>query len=99
MRTLSTTLALAALASGALAAGPAAAQDAAPSSNAAGDADQELAKQLSNPVSSLISFPLQENIDFGIGPDNGMKSTFNIQPVVPISLSSDWNLILRKSEE
>ena len=57
--------------------------------------DHDLARQLSNPVSSLISVPFQENIDFGIGPNDGFKSTLNIQPVVPIVIDEDWNLILR----
>jgi len=55
-----------------------------------------LAKQLSNPISSLISVPFQANEDFGYGPShNGYKFTLNIQPVIPISISKDWNLILR----
>lgn len=66
----------------------------APPAPAASD-DHELAKQLQNPVASLISVPFQENVDFGIGPRDGERSTLNIQPVVPIALSEDWNLILR----
>jgi len=56
----------------------------------------KLAKQLSNPISSLISVPFQANEDFGYGPShNGYKFTLNIQPVIPISISRNWNLILR----
>ena len=39
--------------------------------------------------------PIQNNWDFGIGPAHAMKYTANIQPVIPISISEDWNLILR----
>ena len=59
-----------------------------------GDA-HELAKQLSNPISSLISFPLQSNFDFGMGAGSGWRYTLNIQPVVPISLNPKWNMISR----
>ena len=57
--------------------------------------EAELAKKLQNPVAALISVPIQNNWDFGIGPAHAMKYTANIQPVVPISISQDWNLILR----
>ncbi len=59
------------------------------------DQEAELAKKLQNPVASLISVPIQNNWDFGIGPAHAMKYTANIQPVVPVSISEDWNLIVR----
>ena len=55
----------------------------------------ELAKKLANPVASLISVPIQNNWDFGIGPAQAMRYTANIQPVIPFSLNTNWNLITR----
>ncbi|MGJ5642157.1 hypothetical protein [Formosa sp. S-31] len=54
-----------------------------------------LAKQLQNPVASLISVPFQGNMDFGFDPEDGTRFTLNIQPVIPIGISEDWNLIAR----
>src|SRR6476661_3107312 len=56
---------------------------------------QEVADKLSNPVSGMISVPLQGNLDYGIGSYNGSKYTTNIQPVVPINLNRKLNLITR----
>jgi hypothetical protein len=68
---------------------------AAPAAKPAED-DADLAKKLANPVASLISVPLQSNVDFNIGPDDdGWRYQLNVQPVVPISLGEDWNLIAR----
>ena len=56
---------------------------------------EELAKKLSNPVAFLISVPIQNNTDLGIGSFKGTRNTLNFQPVIPIRLSSDINLITR----
>jgi len=56
----------------------------------------ELAKKLSNPVAALISVPFQFNYDQKIGPqDDGHRTYLNFQPVVPVSISEDWNMISR----
>ena len=56
----------------------------------------ELAKKLSNPIAALISVPLQLNYDDNIGPnERGDKWLLNVQPVIPITLNKEWNLISR----
>ena len=56
---------------------------------------EELRKQSQNPIASLISVPIQENWNFGIDPANRTQNVINIQPVIPFSVSKDWNLITR----
>ncbi|MFC4475779.1 hypothetical protein [Flavobacterium chungangensis] len=60
-----------------------------------GNSAQELADKMANPVASLISVPLQNNLTYGIGAYNGSKYQINIQPVVPFKLSENLNLITR----
>lgn len=56
---------------------------------------EELAKKVQNPVADLISVPLQNNFNFNVGPEDGLQYVLNVQPVIPIKLSADWNLITR----
>jgi len=56
----------------------------------------DLAKATQNPVASLISVPLQNFTDFNIGPfDRNRNTVIQAQPVIPLPLGQNWNLITR----
>jgi hypothetical protein len=59
------------------------------------ESNEELARAAQNPVANLISVPFQDNINFNVGPEEKTQNVLNIQPVIPVSLGSDWNLITR----
>jgi len=65
-----------------------------PAARAAPSAE-DLAKLAQNPIANLISVPFQNNTNFDYGPDGGTQNILNIQPVIPITLNQDWNLITR----
>ena len=48
-----------------------------------------------NPIASLISVPFQNNFYFGVGELDNTQYVLNFQPVIPIKLNDDWNLIFR----
>jgi hypothetical protein len=54
-----------------------------------------LQKATQNPVASLISVPVQNNTNFGVNPGYRTQDVLNIQPVIPIGISKDWNLLVR----
>src|SRR5881392_4104072 len=56
---------------------------------------EELAKLAQNPVGNLISLPFQNNTNLNFGPEKGTQDILNIQPVIPLSISPDWNIITR----
>jgi hypothetical protein len=54
-----------------------------------------LRKAAQNPVASLISVPIQDNFNTGIEPGYRTQNVLNIQPVIPLKASENWNLIIR----
>jgi hypothetical protein len=55
----------------------------------------DLQKAVQNPVAGLISVPIQSNTNFGIGPFGRNQGVLNIQPVIPLNVSQNWNMIVR----
>ena len=67
------------------------------STNTALDSESasEVAKKLQNPIGDLINVPFQSNTYFDAGPHKGTQEILNIQPVIPIHINPDWNVITR----
>jgi hypothetical protein len=63
--------------------------------SAATGGGEDLQKATQNPVASLISVPVQNNSNFGIGPYDRTQNVLNIQPVIPMKVSDCCNLIIR----
>jgi hypothetical protein len=63
--------------------------------DAGGDDATALAKKLQNPIGDLYSFPFQNNTNFNYGPNKGTQNILNVQPVIPIHVNEDWNIITR----
>ena len=57
--------------------------------------DEDLAKKSQNPIADLISVPFQSNTNFDEAPFGRTQEVLDIEPVVPLHISSDWNLIAR----
>ena len=68
---------------------------AAESAGSGGGDAEAVAKKLSNPVSDIVSVPLQFNWINGNGPQQDLRFVMNFQPVVPFAISEKWNLIGR----
>jgi hypothetical protein len=64
-------------------------------SDAGNEDASALAKKLQNPIGDLYSIPFQNNINFNTGPNKGTQDILNIQPVIPIHVNDDWNVITR----
>ena len=58
------------------------------------DADA-LARSAQNPIANMISLPMQNNTNFNTGPRNHTQNILNVQPVIPIGITDEWNVITR----
>jgi hypothetical protein len=83
----------------AFAVGPAADSSSADDANSEAQPSlSDINKKLTNPVSDLWSITFQQNnyrIDLAPGISERWNSNLNFQPVLPIALTDDWNLITR----
>jgi hypothetical protein len=64
-------------------------------SGAQAESPEELAKKAQNPIADMISLPIQNNFNFNYGPNNDMQYVGNLQPVIPINATKNWNVITR----
>ena len=72
-----------------------AATDDSATDDTASESNTDLAKKLQNPIGDLYSFPFQSNTNFHYGLNSGTQEILNIQPVIPIHVNPDWNVIAR----
>jgi hypothetical protein len=59
------------------------------------DDASNLAQLVQNPIAKAISVPFQNNLIFSVGPERDPQDVMNIQPVLPIGIGNDWNVITR----
>ena len=57
--------------------------------------EAKLAKATQNPLAAMYSLPFQNNTTFGVGEYGRAQNVLNIQPVIPIGLGDNINLINR----
>ncbi len=60
-----------------------------------GKSESQLAKATQNPIADLISVPFQNNTSYNFGARDRTQNVLNIQPLIPINLTENWNLITR----
>jgi hypothetical protein len=63
--------------------------------SAAATPDQSLSKAAHNPFQDYFKLPFQIGAGFETGPHHNVGASLNIEPVIPVKLSSQWDLIAR----
>ena len=57
--------------------------------------EDDIAKELENPIGNLTILPFENYTNFQVGPNKGTQNILEFEPVVPVHLNADWNLISR----
>ena len=57
--------------------------------------ESDIAKESENPVGNLTILPFENYTNFQVGPNKGTQNILEFEPVLPIHLNEDWNLINR----
>tara|TARA_B100000035_G_scaffold315293_1_gene334998 strand:+ start:4896 stop:5711 length:816 start_codon:yes stop_codon:yes gene_type:complete len=58
--------------------------------------DQAIVRKLANPLAALIQIPVDFSFDRNLGVDDeGERAVMTIKPVIPFSISENWNVISR----
>ncbi len=57
--------------------------------------NSEIAKASQNPITMIYSLPIQNNTYFGLGDTDEVKNIANFQPVIPMDITEDWDIVWR----
>lgn len=59
---------------------------------------QDLAKSVHNPFEDFVKVPIEGDIDFRIGSKHNTGLSLNLEPLFPIRLTNQWDLMIRPNE-
>jgi len=54
-----------------------------------------LIEKVNNPISGITMLPFESNLRFGAGSETAFTYALNFEPVVPLSISSNWRVLTR----
>jgi hypothetical protein len=57
--------------------------------------NSEIAIASQNPITLIYSLPIQNNTYFGLGDTDEVKNIANFQPVIPMDITKDWDIVWR----
>ena len=74
-----------------------AAQQSAPSPSPS-ISNQDLAKSVHNPFEDFVKVPVEADVDFRIGPKHNTGLNLNLEPLFPVRITNQWDLMIRPNE-